>query len=232
MSGRAVILTSSVVVFAAFLALLGLALFRSGGEPGSLGVNKDFGEVSIEEKPAPDFTLELLQGGSVSLGDLRGRVVLVDFWASWCPPCIEEAPILNSVYEEYRERGVEFLGVCIWDTTKGCEQFLQEFDVAYPSGRDSEGAILVDYGVKGIPEKFFIDAQGRVGAQVRRPCPGGGHPAQHSGRDARRLRLRNRVMCRRGDRPNRNFGFSIRLADWPVYIRPTGSQTGTDSPNW
>ncbi len=162
MSGRAVILTSSVVVFAAFLALLGLALFRSGGEPGSLGVNKDFGEVSIEEKPAPDFTLELLQGGSVSLGDLRGRVVLVDFWASWCPPCIEEAPILNSVYEEYRERGVEFLGVCIWDTTKGCEQFLQEFDVAYPSGRDSEGAILVDYGVKGIPEKFFIDAQGRV----------------------------------------------------------------------
>ena len=162
MSGRAVILTSSVVVFAAFLALLGLALFRSGGEPVSLGVNKDFGEVSIEEKPAPDFTLELLQGGSVSLGDIRGRVVLLDFWASWCPPCIEEAPILNSVYEEYRERGVEFLGVCIWDTTKGCEQFLQEFDVAYPSGRDSEGAILVDYGVKGIPEKFFIDAQGRV----------------------------------------------------------------------
>ena len=150
-------------------ALLGLALFRSGGEPGSLGVNKDFGEVSIEEKPAPDFTLELLQGGSVSLGDLRGRVVLVDFWASWCPPCIEEAPILNSVYEEYRERGVEFLGVCIWDTTKGCEQFLQEFDVAYPSGRDSEGVILVDYGVKGIPEKFFIDAQGRVARKFAGP---------------------------------------------------------------
>ena len=159
----------SVVVFAAFLALLGLALFRSGGEPGSLGVNKDFGEVSIEEKPAPDFTLELLQGGSVSLGDLKGRVVLVDFWASWCPPCIEEAPILNSVYEEYRERGVEFLGVCIWDTTKGCEQFLQEFDLAYPSGRDSEGAILVDYGVKGIPEKFFIDAQGRVARKFAGP---------------------------------------------------------------
>ena len=169
MSGRAVILTSSAVVFAAFLALLGLALFRSGGEPGSLGVNKDFGEVSIEEKPAPDFTLELLQGGSVSLGDLRGRVVLVDFWASWCPPCIEEAPILNSVYDEYSERGVEFLGVCIWDTTKGCEQFLQEFDVAYPSGRDSEGAILVDYGVKGIPEKFFIDAQGRVARKFAGP---------------------------------------------------------------
>ena len=162
MSGRVVLVMSAAFVFAAFVALLALSQLRTGGEPGSLGVNQDFGEVGIDEGPAPDFTLELFEGGSVSLSDLQGKVVLVDFWASWCPPCIEEAPTLNRIYEEYRERGVEFLGVCIWDTTKTCEQFLEDYAVAYPTGRDAEGEILVDYGVKGIPEKFFIDAQGRV----------------------------------------------------------------------
>ncbi len=169
MSGRTVILLSAAAIFAAFLALLSLALLRTGGAPASGGVNQDFGEVSVEEKPAPGFTLELFEGGSVSLADLQGQVVLLDFWASWCPPCIEEAPTLNRVYEEYRERGVEFLGVCIWDTTSTCEQFLEEYEVAYPTGRDSEGAILVEYGVKGIPEKFFIDAQGRVARKFAGP---------------------------------------------------------------
>lgn len=162
MSGRVALLASVTFVFAAFVALLALSQLRTGGEPVSRGVNEDFGEVGIDEEPAPDFTLELFEGGSVSLSDLQGKVVLVDFWASWCPPCIEEAPALNEIYEEYRDRGVEFLGVCIWDTTKTCEQFLEDYAVAYPTGRDAEGAILVDYGVKGIPEKFFIDAQGRV----------------------------------------------------------------------
>ena len=162
MSGRVVILLSVAAVFAAFLALLSLALLRSGGAPASGGVNQDFGEVSVEKKPAPGFTLELFDGGSLSLADFQSRVVLLDFWASWCSPCIEEAHTLNRIYEEYRDKDVEFLGVCIWDTTKTCEQFLDDFNVAYPTGRDSEGAILVDYGVKGIPEKFFIDAQGRV----------------------------------------------------------------------
>ena len=162
MSGRVTLVMAAAFAFAAFVALLTFGLLRTGGEPGSLGVNQDFGEVGIDEGPAPDFTLELFGGGSVSLADLRGKVVLVDFWASWCPPCIEEAPTLNRIYEEYRDRGVEFLGVCIWDTTKTCEQFLGDYAVAYPTGRDAEGAILVDYGVKGIPEKFFIDAEGRV----------------------------------------------------------------------
>ena len=169
MSGRAVILASSVVVFAAFLALLSLALLRTGGAPASGGVNQDFGEVSVEQRAAPGFTLELFDGGSVSLDDLQGKVVLLDFWASWCPPCIEEAPTLNRVYEEYREKGVEFLGVCIWDTTMTCEQFLEDYEVAYPTGRDAEGAILVEYGVKGIPEKFFIDAQGMVARKFAGP---------------------------------------------------------------
>ena len=169
MSVRLAILIFAGAAFTAFVALLALGQIRSGGQPASGAVNQDFGEVSIDEGPAADFSLERFDGETVSLSDLQGSVVLLDFWASWCPPCIEEAPALNGIYEEYHERGVEFLGVCIWDVSKSCEQFLEDYDVAYPTGHDAGGEILVDYGVKGIPEKFFIDREGRVARKFAGP---------------------------------------------------------------
>ena len=169
MSKRAVILGSSLLILAAFFSLLGWALARSGGLPGGLGVNNVFGEISIQEKLAPNFTLQLLDGGSVTLADLKGKVVLIDFWASWCPPCREEAPGLAKVYREYQERGVEFIGISIWDRLGDAEDYVQRFGITYPSGLDSEGTILVDYAVRGIPEKFFIDAQGRMVAKYIGP---------------------------------------------------------------
>ena len=169
MSKRAVILGSSLLIMAAFFSLLGWALARSGGIPGGLGVNNVFGEVRIQEKPAPDFTLQLLDRGSVKLGDFKGKVVLIDFWASWCPPCREEAPGLAQVYTEYRDLGVEFIGISIWDRLGDAEDYAQLFGITYPSGLDSEGTILVDYAVRGIPEKFFIDAQGRMVAKFIGP---------------------------------------------------------------
>jgi thiol-disulfide isomerase/thioredoxin len=146
---------------AAFFSLLGWALARSGGVPGGLGINNVFGEVSIQEKPAPNFTLQLLDGGSVTLADLKGKVVLLDFWASWCAPCRAEAPGLAQVYTEYQERGVEFIGISIWDRLGDAEDYVENFVITYPSGLDSGGTILVDYGVRGIPEKFLIDTQGQ-----------------------------------------------------------------------
>ena len=159
----------SLLILAWFFSLLGWALSRSGGVPSGMGVNDVFGEISIKEKPAPNFTLETLDGESVTLSDLKGKVVLLDFWASWCPPCRQEAPGLAQVYKEYEDRGVEFIGISVWDHLNDAKDYVQRFGIIYLSGLDSQGTILVDYGVRGIPEKFLIDTQGQLVAKFIGP---------------------------------------------------------------
>jgi cytochrome c biogenesis protein CcmG/thiol:disulfide interchange protein DsbE len=144
----------------ALLGLLGWAVVSSGSAPGGLGVNRVFGRVNVETRPASDFNLELLQGGNLTLSDLRGKVVLVDFWASWCPPCRQEAQTLAQVYREYANQPVEFVGVDIWDQREDALDYISDYDVPYPNGIDEKGNILIDYGVTGIPEKFLIDQHG------------------------------------------------------------------------
>ncbi len=85
---------------------------------------------------------------------------MVDFWASWCPPCREEAPGLAQVYSEYKGTGVEFVGIDIWDTEQDAKRFISRYGIAYPNGLDAKGRIAIDYGVTGIPEKYFIDRSG------------------------------------------------------------------------
>ncbi|MBI2855630.1 MAG: TlpA family protein disulfide reductase [Chloroflexi bacterium] len=160
MRARRFVLWSALIVLVGFFSLLGWALARSGGLPGGLGVNSAFGEVKVKKEPAPDFSLQLFDGGSIRLSDLRGKVVLLDFWASWCAPCRKEAPVLAQIYLEYRDRGVEFVGISIWDRRDDGLDYIERFGLAYPTGVDTEGTILVDYGVTGIPEKFVIDSQG------------------------------------------------------------------------
>ena len=160
MSKRGWILLGTALPVMALLSLLGWAVVRSGGNPGSLGVNSVFGRVDVPAEPASDFTLELLDGGTLNLSDLRGKVVLVDFWASWCPPCRQEAQTLAQVYQEYADQPVEFVGVDIWDRREDALAYINEYNVPYPNGIDERGTILIDYGVTGIPEKFIIDQNG------------------------------------------------------------------------
>ena len=172
MSRRGWIFLLSAIPLAGFLALLGWASLKSGGNPGGLGINNDFGQVDITSKPASEFTLNI-NSGTLSTGnldsdtelllsDLRGKVVLVDFWSSWCYPCRQEAAVLSRVYLEYAGKPVEFVGVNIWDRDQDALDFLEEFETAYPNGVDQAGSIAIDYGVRGIPEKFFIDQKGVV----------------------------------------------------------------------
>ncbi|HEU0022848.1 MAG TPA: TlpA disulfide reductase family protein [Dehalococcoidia bacterium] len=145
------------------LGLLGLLAWSSlGGGRGGVGVNQEFGQVDVEANAAAAFTLELMNGEVLELADLQGKVVLVDFWASWCAPCRQEAPVLQQVYREYAGRPVEFVGVDIWDRREDANQYVQDFAVPYPNGVDESGVIAIDYGVRGIPEKFFIGRDGLV----------------------------------------------------------------------
>ena len=162
MTKRRLIVLGFLVPVLALLSLLAWASITSGGQPGSLGVNNDFGEIEIAKDAAPQFGLDLFQGGRVELAQLDGMIVFLDFWASWCAPCRQEAPELGEVYREYQGRPVEFLGVNIWDDSSAAQDYLILFDVPYPNGRDADGTVAIDYGVRGIPEKFFIGPSGSV----------------------------------------------------------------------
>jgi len=117
-------------------------------------------------RPAPSFTLALFDGGRLDLDDLRGKVVVVNFWASWCyPACYEEAPALQEGWRAYRDRGAVVVGIDIQDTEEGARRFIEQFGLTFPNGPDPGGKISIDYGVYGVPETFFIDRQGRIRAK-------------------------------------------------------------------
>jgi cytochrome c biogenesis protein CcmG, thiol:disulfide interchange protein DsbE len=113
-------------------------------------------------KPAAPFKITLFNGKKVSLDDLRGKAVFLNFWASWCEPCRAEAADLEAAWQKVKDKNMVFLGVALQDTDQNSQQFLKEFKVSYPNGKDDAGKIAVDYGTWGIPESFFIDPQGRI----------------------------------------------------------------------
>lgn len=143
-----------VTVLVAVLVVLGASLKVGGG--GKLG-EEPSGEA------APDFTLPLLDGGGeLSLSDLRGKVVLLNFWASWCGPCKVEAPVLADGWKRWRSKGVVFLGVDVNDSKVWAKKFEREYGIEYQSVVDNTGAVETQYGVLGYPETFFIDAEGKI----------------------------------------------------------------------
>lgn len=111
---------------------------------------------------APDFTLTTLDGQSYRLADLKGQVVVINFWASWCGPCRVEAPELQRVWDAYKDKGVMFLGVAYTDTERGAKAFITEYSQTYPNGLDLGTKISDLYNIQGVPETFIINQQGEV----------------------------------------------------------------------
>lgn len=114
-------------------------------------------------KPAARFTLKTFDGEQISLEALRGKVVVVNFWASWCfPACYEEGPVLARAWETFKARDVVMIGIDIQDKDEAAKKFLAQFNYTFPNAPDPLGRVSVDYGVYGVPETFFIDRTGRV----------------------------------------------------------------------
>lgn len=127
--------------------------------------------ISKGERPtAPDMALPVLgaDGETVSLADLRGQIVVLNFWASWCDPCKEEAPELERAHRRLQRDGAGgVVGVTFRDLTSDSLEFVDEFGLTYPSLRDVDGKLAREYGTRALPETFVIDAEGRVVAVAR-----------------------------------------------------------------
>jgi cytochrome c biogenesis protein CcmG, thiol:disulfide interchange protein DsbE len=116
-----------------------------------------------ERPEAPDFTLERLdREGDLTLSSLRGKAVVLNVWASWCLPCKEEAPFLEQIWRENRNRGLVVVGLDAKDFRKDARRFARRFDMTYPIVYDGPGDVVGRYGVTGFPETFVLDREGRI----------------------------------------------------------------------
>lgn len=119
-------------------------------------------------RSAPAFSLPLFEGGTFELAAVRGRPVLINFWASWCVPCQDEAIAIQRASREYASQ-VVVLGVNVQDSDTNARAFLRRFGVTYPNGRDASGEIAVDYGMSGVPESYFVRSDGSLARKWQGP---------------------------------------------------------------
>lgn len=169
---------AAMLAVALFIALLTYGVLS---QPADTTIDDGLARGKLPE--APGFELDLLvrgdpgprlaglfdraaQDGRVELSELRGRSVVLNFWASWCIPCREEAPVLERAWRDARRRGVLFLGLDVRDLRDEARAFLREFSLSYPSVRDGGGDSMRPWGVTGIPETFFLSRDGRVAGHV------------------------------------------------------------------
>jgi cytochrome c biogenesis protein CcmG/thiol:disulfide interchange protein DsbE len=130
--------------------LLGYGLVSKPPEPPQIG------------GPVPDFQLAAFDGSPMKLSNHRGQVVVVNFFASWCEPCREEAASIQQTWQSYQGRNVQFFGIAYKDAASKAQAFLNEFEATYPSTAEPGNRTARDYGVTGVPETFIVDQQGNL----------------------------------------------------------------------
>ena len=172
-----------VAVVAVVLTLANAPLGRTGAnlpipEPGAYllsspipGLNRgdEAPELSVTRSDGSTYQLVDLDGNPIRLADLRGKVVWLNFWASWCPPCQSETPLLRQMDEQYRDRGLALVGVQVQQTVDDGRRYVATYSLQYRIGADVTGEIFREYRVFALPTQFFIDANGVVRAVVNGP---------------------------------------------------------------
>jgi cytochrome c biogenesis protein CcmG, thiol:disulfide interchange protein DsbE len=159
-------LAAQAAAVAVVVALLGLLVWK---------VAQGEGEVAKElarggTPPAPLFTLERLDGkGDLALESLRGKTVVLNFWASWCGPCRDEMPLLQQGSERWRDRDVVFVGIDIDDLRSDARSFLERFGVTYANVYDGKSSTVGRYGTTGVPETYFVDPGGKIRYRIAGP---------------------------------------------------------------
>jgi DsbE subfamily thiol:disulfide oxidoreductase len=139
------------------LIVAAVAMWGTGGPSAAQSTGRP-----LPGQPAKEFTLGLLDGSSLTLSEMRGELVLINFWASWCPPCEDEMPALQAISEEFRAQGVTVVGVAYDDTETDAREMISRFGLTYPVGLDAGDRISSDYGITGVPETFVVDRNGQV----------------------------------------------------------------------
>ncbi len=151
---------AQVIALVGVAALLGLLIWRVAFKDNT-GAADELAAGKLVDAPA--FTLDRLdRGGQLALDDLKGKAVVVNFWASWCIPCRDEAPVLQKTYERYRDRGLVVLGVDVNDFKADARRFMKRYGITYPVAYDGKGSTVGKWGVRGFPETFFVDRTGTL----------------------------------------------------------------------
>lgn len=170
--------TSAIAVGAVAAVTLSSCAGSQGGGNGTDGSDTRYvagdGTTQVltgkDRKPAPAVTGTDLNGGKVSLAQYRGKVVVLNFWASWCAPCRAESPTLEALYEKHKKSGMRFLGVNIKDDRTAAQAFVRKQKIAYPSLYDQSGEVALGFRdtvpPKAIPSTIVVDAKGRVSGRI------------------------------------------------------------------
>ena len=139
-----------LLAFALLMAAIAAQLWLDGRSDEAVG------------RMAPTFTLDTFEHGRIDISTFRGRVVLVNFWGSWCAACHQEAEDLQRLWERYRQQGVVFVGVAYLDTERDARDYLEHYGIDYPNGLDIAQRISRDFRIQGAPETFLIDRAGQI----------------------------------------------------------------------
>lgn len=123
------------------------------------------GEPSIVGTRPPDFSFTH-NGQTLRLSELRGKVVVLNFWATWCPPCVDEMPSLEALHREIADEGGMVLGVSVDEDAQAFEEFLQRFQITFPNHRDPTRQLAAEYGTVMFPETYIIDKNGRIARKI------------------------------------------------------------------